>query len=160
MKRPLVLIVRDGWGSNPFPQWDKANAVKLAKHPVDDKLMAADLKGRRELGAALDSVGGWRRDLATRRLFETIAKQGQASLQERARMALQVLSEPVRFANSPTSLDPPALVGLFTLVAQLGLPDDALIACLKHRLAEIREQALIAAETRLAKSTNRRADDR
>ncbi len=40
MKRPLVLIVRDGWGSNPFPQWDKANAVKLAKHPVDDKLMA------------------------------------------------------------------------------------------------------------------------
>lgn len=39
MKRPLVLIVRDGWGSNPFPQWDHANAVKLAKHPVDDRLM-------------------------------------------------------------------------------------------------------------------------
>ncbi|HEY7089176.1 MAG TPA: 2,3-bisphosphoglycerate-independent phosphoglycerate mutase [Tepidisphaeraceae bacterium] len=39
MKRPLVLIVRDGWGSNPYPQWDHANAVKLGKHPVDDKLM-------------------------------------------------------------------------------------------------------------------------
>ncbi|WP_428940384.1 2,3-bisphosphoglycerate-independent phosphoglycerate mutase [Fontivita pretiosa] len=39
MKRPLVLIIRDGWGSNPYPQWDHANAVKLAKHPVDDRLM-------------------------------------------------------------------------------------------------------------------------
>jgi 2,3-bisphosphoglycerate-independent phosphoglycerate mutase len=39
VKRPLVLIVRDGWGSNPYPQWDHANAVKLAKHPVDDRLM-------------------------------------------------------------------------------------------------------------------------
>jgi 2,3-bisphosphoglycerate-independent phosphoglycerate mutase len=39
VKRPLVLIVRDGWGSNPYPQWDHANAVKLGKHPVDDKLM-------------------------------------------------------------------------------------------------------------------------
>jgi 2,3-bisphosphoglycerate-independent phosphoglycerate mutase len=34
-----VLIVRDGWGSNPFPQWDHANAVKLGKHPIDDRLM-------------------------------------------------------------------------------------------------------------------------
>lgn len=40
MKRPLVLIIRDGWGSNPFPQWDSSNAVKLGKHPVDDKLMS------------------------------------------------------------------------------------------------------------------------
>lgn len=39
MKRPLVLIVRDGWGSNPYPQWDNANAVKLGRHPVDDRLM-------------------------------------------------------------------------------------------------------------------------
>jgi 2,3-bisphosphoglycerate-independent phosphoglycerate mutase len=39
-KRPLVLIVRDGWGKNPFPQWNHANAVYLAKHPVADKLMA------------------------------------------------------------------------------------------------------------------------
>src|SRR6266487_6381145 len=39
-KRPLVLIVRDGWGKNPYPQWNKANAVYLAKHPVADKLMA------------------------------------------------------------------------------------------------------------------------
>lgn len=39
VKRPLVLIIRDGWGANPYPQWDHANAVKLAKHPVDDRLM-------------------------------------------------------------------------------------------------------------------------
>src|SRR5215203_5729972 len=39
-KRPVVLIVRDGWGKNPYPQWDHANAVHLAKHPVADKLMA------------------------------------------------------------------------------------------------------------------------
>jgi len=40
MKRPCVIIVRDGWGKNPYPQWDKANAVVLAKHPVADRLMA------------------------------------------------------------------------------------------------------------------------
>jgi 2,3-bisphosphoglycerate-independent phosphoglycerate mutase len=39
-KRPAVLIVRDGWGKNPYPQWDHANAVKLASHPVADRLMA------------------------------------------------------------------------------------------------------------------------
>ncbi|MBC8106623.1 MAG: 2,3-bisphosphoglycerate-independent phosphoglycerate mutase, partial [Anaerolineae bacterium] len=40
MTRPLVLIVRDGWGKNPFPEWNKANAVYLAKHPVQDRLLA------------------------------------------------------------------------------------------------------------------------
>lgn len=40
IKRPCVIIVRDGWGKNPFPQWNNANAVYLAKHPVADKLMA------------------------------------------------------------------------------------------------------------------------
>src|SRR4051812_18184037 len=39
MKRPLVLIVRDGWGKNPFPEWDRANAVCLARHPIADRLM-------------------------------------------------------------------------------------------------------------------------
>src|SRR5688572_1476229 len=39
-KRPLVLIIRDGWGRNPFPQWNHANAVHLARHPVADRLMA------------------------------------------------------------------------------------------------------------------------
>ncbi len=38
-KRPLLLIVRDGWGHNPYPEWNKANAVYLAKKPVDDRLM-------------------------------------------------------------------------------------------------------------------------
>src|ERR1700684_2487000 len=39
-KRPCVIIVRDGWGKNPDPKWNSANAVFLAKHPVADKLMA------------------------------------------------------------------------------------------------------------------------
>src|SRR3989440_2768030 len=40
IKRPIVLIIRDGWGKNPYPQWNDANAVFLAKHPVADKLLA------------------------------------------------------------------------------------------------------------------------
>src|SRR3954452_2124747 len=39
-KRPAVLIVRDGWGKNPYPKRNRANAVYLAKHPVADRLMA------------------------------------------------------------------------------------------------------------------------
>jgi 2,3-bisphosphoglycerate-independent phosphoglycerate mutase len=40
VKRPLVLIVRDGWGKNPYPQCNNANAAFLAKHPVQDRLAA------------------------------------------------------------------------------------------------------------------------
>jgi 2,3-bisphosphoglycerate-independent phosphoglycerate mutase len=38
-KRPCVIIVRDGWGKNPYPQWNNANAVYLARHPVADRIM-------------------------------------------------------------------------------------------------------------------------
>ncbi|MFK7788845.1 MAG: 2,3-bisphosphoglycerate-independent phosphoglycerate mutase, partial [Phycisphaeraceae bacterium] len=38
--KPVVLIVRDGWGENPNPEHDKFNAVKLAKTPRTDALMA------------------------------------------------------------------------------------------------------------------------
>ncbi|KAA5546190.1 2,3-bisphosphoglycerate-independent phosphoglycerate mutase [Roseiconus nitratireducens] len=38
-RKPVVLIVRDGWGHNPYPEWDKANAIVLAETPVADKLM-------------------------------------------------------------------------------------------------------------------------
>jgi 2,3-bisphosphoglycerate-independent phosphoglycerate mutase len=37
--RPLVLIIRDGWGANPYPEWNNANAVYLAQHPIDDQIM-------------------------------------------------------------------------------------------------------------------------
>jgi 2,3-bisphosphoglycerate-independent phosphoglycerate mutase len=37
-KRPVAIIVRDGWGENPYPEWDHANAIKLADTPVDDAL--------------------------------------------------------------------------------------------------------------------------
>ncbi|MEM6394466.1 MAG: 2,3-bisphosphoglycerate-independent phosphoglycerate mutase [Planctomycetota bacterium] len=37
---PTMVIVRDGWGHNPNPEHDAFNAVKLAKTPVADKLMA------------------------------------------------------------------------------------------------------------------------
>ena len=37
--RPMVVIIRDGWGYNPYPKWNSANAIHLAKTPVDDRLM-------------------------------------------------------------------------------------------------------------------------
>ncbi len=37
-KRPVVLIIRDGWGNNPYPEFQEANAVHLAKTPIDDWL--------------------------------------------------------------------------------------------------------------------------
>ena len=37
-KRPVVLIIRDGWGNNPYPEFQHANAVHLAQTPVDDWL--------------------------------------------------------------------------------------------------------------------------
>lgn len=37
---PLLLIIRDGWGHNPYPEWNHANAVHLARTPVDDRLRA------------------------------------------------------------------------------------------------------------------------
>ncbi|MGB0716372.1 MAG: 2,3-bisphosphoglycerate-independent phosphoglycerate mutase [Phycisphaerae bacterium] len=39
-KKPVVLIVRDGWGANPDPSTNANNAVHLAQAPVDDRLMA------------------------------------------------------------------------------------------------------------------------
>ncbi len=36
--RPCVLIIRDGWGWNPDPAGDHANAIKLARPPVDETL--------------------------------------------------------------------------------------------------------------------------
>lgn len=37
-KKPVVLIIRDGWGQNPYREWDKANAVLLADTPVADRI--------------------------------------------------------------------------------------------------------------------------
>lgn len=37
---PLVLIIRDGWGTNPFPEQAASDAVALARTPVADALMA------------------------------------------------------------------------------------------------------------------------
>ena len=39
-QRPVVIVVRDGWGKNPDPRWDNANAVVLGRHPVADRLLA------------------------------------------------------------------------------------------------------------------------
>ena len=38
-RKPVVLIIRDGWGENPYPEWDKANAIVQADTPVSDGLM-------------------------------------------------------------------------------------------------------------------------
>lgn len=40
-RRPLLLIVRDGWGHNPHPEWNHANATYLARTPNDDRFRAA-----------------------------------------------------------------------------------------------------------------------
>lgn len=37
---PLVLIIRDGWGMNPNPEHEAFDAVRLARTPVADRLMA------------------------------------------------------------------------------------------------------------------------
>ncbi|MEM6470020.1 MAG: 2,3-bisphosphoglycerate-independent phosphoglycerate mutase [Planctomycetota bacterium] len=39
-RKPVVLIIRDGWGKNPFPRWDAANAIVQASTPISDRLMA------------------------------------------------------------------------------------------------------------------------
>jgi 2,3-bisphosphoglycerate-independent phosphoglycerate mutase len=39
-RRPVVLIVRDGWGKNPNPSHDAFNAVVQARHPVQDRLLS------------------------------------------------------------------------------------------------------------------------
>ena len=38
-RKPVVVVIRDGWGQNPHDEWNHANAVHLAKTPVADKLM-------------------------------------------------------------------------------------------------------------------------
>ena len=38
-RRPVVLIVRDGWGHNPYPEMNACNAIHLARTPVDDALL-------------------------------------------------------------------------------------------------------------------------
>lgn len=37
-RKPVVLVIRDGWGSNPNSEHDRFNAVKLAKTPVADRI--------------------------------------------------------------------------------------------------------------------------
>ncbi|OHE85097.1 MAG: phosphoglycerate mutase (2,3-diphosphoglycerate-independent) [Verrucomicrobia bacterium RIFCSPLOWO2_12_FULL_64_8] len=38
--RPVLLVVRDGWGKNPNPAHDQFNAVHCARKPYDDQLHA------------------------------------------------------------------------------------------------------------------------
>jgi 2,3-bisphosphoglycerate-independent phosphoglycerate mutase len=39
-RKPVLLIIRDGWGDNPHPEQDSYNATHLAKKPCDDMLHA------------------------------------------------------------------------------------------------------------------------
>jgi 2,3-bisphosphoglycerate-independent phosphoglycerate mutase len=39
-RKPVLLVVRDGWGKNPDPKQNEFNAVHLAKKPCDDLLHA------------------------------------------------------------------------------------------------------------------------
>ncbi|MEM9368536.1 MAG: 2,3-bisphosphoglycerate-independent phosphoglycerate mutase, partial [Planctomycetota bacterium] len=38
-RRPVALIIRDGWGENPDSKWDHCNAIVQAMTPVSDQLM-------------------------------------------------------------------------------------------------------------------------
>jgi 2,3-bisphosphoglycerate-independent phosphoglycerate mutase len=40
MQKPVLLVIRDGWGANPHPEQNQFNAVHLAKKPADDRLHA------------------------------------------------------------------------------------------------------------------------
>lgn len=39
-RKPVLLVIRDGWGKNPDASQDKFNAVALATKPCDDRLHA------------------------------------------------------------------------------------------------------------------------
>ena len=39
-RKPVLLVIRDGWGDNPHSDQDKFNATHLAKKPCDDMLHA------------------------------------------------------------------------------------------------------------------------
>ncbi len=39
-RKPVLLVIRDGWGKNPHPEQDSFNATVLAKKPCDDMLHA------------------------------------------------------------------------------------------------------------------------
>ncbi len=39
-RKPVVLVIRDGWGTNPDPAQNEVNAVHLARKPCDDSLRA------------------------------------------------------------------------------------------------------------------------
>ena len=41
IRRPVALIIRDGWGENPNRDWDHANAIVQAATPVADRLTDA-----------------------------------------------------------------------------------------------------------------------
>ena len=41
VRKPVLLIIRDGWGRNPHAEQAKFNAVALARKPADDALQAA-----------------------------------------------------------------------------------------------------------------------
>ncbi|TVP78427.1 MAG: 2,3-bisphosphoglycerate-independent phosphoglycerate mutase [Puniceicoccaceae bacterium] len=54
-QKPVVLIIRDGWGENHDASYDAYNAVKLAQTPVADRLTAEF--PRTEIAAAGLAVG-------------------------------------------------------------------------------------------------------
>jgi len=39
-RKPVLLVIRDGWGKNPDPSQDKYDAIALAQKPCDERLHA------------------------------------------------------------------------------------------------------------------------
>jgi hypothetical protein len=40
-RKPVLLVIRDGWGKNPDASQNATNAVAMAKKPCDDRLQDA-----------------------------------------------------------------------------------------------------------------------
>lgn len=159
-KRPVVLIVRDGWGENPYPEWNHANAVHLANKPVTDRLMRdyphvlihtsgedvglpAGVMGNSEVGH--QNIGAGRIVDQELLRISKLVRSGEI----RSNAVLRETFDNIRHsggrlhflglaseAGVHSSLD--HLYGLVEMAAMLGVPGDAIFV---HNFADGRDSA-------------------
>ncbi len=119
---------------------------------VDETLTAEDLKSRRLRDATHADVGAWQRDLVVRRRFEATSSKDLRRADAAVRTALEELTHLVNNGDPREKSYSATVVSLLAFAAPRGLSDEVLLACLGSSQAAIREQALVAAEARLAES--------
>jgi putative membrane-bound dehydrogenase-like protein len=119
---------------------------------VSDTLDAKQLAQRRQQPAAPTNDDGWHRDTWWRtRLAARDRQRNQGgSSGDRTRIDLSALIHP---APVPVGAhDAAVAVTLLRSTEEADLPDETLMACLRHPAAAVRGQALLVAEPRLARS--------